>query len=285
MPKIEINGLQIAYEIVGDGSIPAVITPGGRFPKEIGGVRELAEALSEHDFQTIIWDRPNAGESDLCFDGPTESIQNADTLAGLLRALDFAPAYLIGGSAGGRVSLLTAIRHPDVAKQLFLLWLTGGMLPTLVLANHYYYESWAAVARGGMAAVAELPVWRDSLTRNARNRDILMRQDPEAFLRKMDSWAESFVPRKDTPIPDVEPAELRALKLPVTILRSAASDRNHPREISDAVHALIPGSQLLDLPWDDAEWQRQLDSALSTGTSVCSKWPDLAPQIVAWARG
>ena len=39
----------------------------------------------------------------------------ADTLAGLLTELDMAPAVIIGGSGGSRVSLLTAAGHPDVA--------------------------------------------------------------------------------------------------------------------------------------------------------------------------
>jgi len=40
----------------------------------------------------------------------------ADDLAELLQAIDFAPAWLAGGSAGCRVALVTAIRHPEVAK-------------------------------------------------------------------------------------------------------------------------------------------------------------------------
>ena len=34
MAIIEVNGLNIGYEIVGNGSKTAIITPGGRFPKE-----------------------------------------------------------------------------------------------------------------------------------------------------------------------------------------------------------------------------------------------------------
>ena len=41
MATVEINGMKIAYEIVGDGR-PWIVTPGGRFTKESPGVRELA---------------------------------------------------------------------------------------------------------------------------------------------------------------------------------------------------------------------------------------------------
>ena len=38
MPRIEVDGVSIAYEIVGDGR-PWVLTPGGRFSKDYPGVR------------------------------------------------------------------------------------------------------------------------------------------------------------------------------------------------------------------------------------------------------
>ena len=63
MARIDVNGLSIGYEIIGNGSKTAIITPGGRFPKETPGVRDLAENLAKHDYKTVIWDRPNCGES------------------------------------------------------------------------------------------------------------------------------------------------------------------------------------------------------------------------------
>ena len=63
---------------------PWAITPGGRFTKESPGVRELAVALAEHGNKVLIWDRPNCGESDVRFEGPSESAMQADVLAGLL---------------------------------------------------------------------------------------------------------------------------------------------------------------------------------------------------------
>src|SRR5918996_3245942 len=108
-----INGLRIGFELIDDGERPWVLTPGGRFTKETPGLRELAEALAAHGNRVLIWDRPNCGESDVCFEGPTESDMQADTLAALLEHLDMTPAVVAGGSAGSRMSLLAAARHPD----------------------------------------------------------------------------------------------------------------------------------------------------------------------------
>ena len=41
MPVAELDGIEIAYELVGEGQ-PWVLTPGGRFTKEVGGLPEMA---------------------------------------------------------------------------------------------------------------------------------------------------------------------------------------------------------------------------------------------------
>ena len=124
-----VDGVQVAYDLIGDLSReghPWVITPGGRFSKDYEGVRELAQAIAAEGNHVLVWDRPNCGESDVCFTGTSESAMQADVLAGLLRGLDLAPAVIIGGSGGSRVSLLTAARHPDVAAGLAMWWISGG---------------------------------------------------------------------------------------------------------------------------------------------------------------
>ena len=82
----EINGLSLAYEVIGESGQPWVITPGGRFTKESPGVRQLAEALAAHGNKVLIWDRPNCGASDVCFEGSSESAMQADSLAAAAHA-------------------------------------------------------------------------------------------------------------------------------------------------------------------------------------------------------
>jgi pimeloyl-ACP methyl ester carboxylesterase len=283
MPKVDIGGIGVAYDLIGDGKKTAVITPGGRFSKDTPGVRELAQNLAQGGLRVLIWDRPNCGESDLSFQGKSESMLNADTLAGLVRALKLEPALLIGGSAGSRVSLLTAIRDPGVAERLFLLWISGGALGLAVLAYHYCHDQLASAAMGGMPAVAALPAFKESLTRNPGNRDRLLGQDTSTFIQTMKTWAEAFVPAADSPVPGSTAAQLRALKMPTMILRSGESDFHHPRATSEAVHALIPGSQIAEPPWGDREWLDRLQ-AQAAGEGLFARWPLLAPQILAFAH-
>jgi pimeloyl-ACP methyl ester carboxylesterase len=135
-----------------------------------------------------------------------------------------------------------------------------------------------------MEAVAALPAWQEQLTRNSGNREKLLRQDVSAFIETMKRWASAFFPKDDSPVPGLVPAELAALKMPVMILRSGESDFHHPRETSEAVHAMIPASQLAEPPWGDREWIERLQAA-ARGEGLFARWPMLAPQILEFARG
>jgi pimeloyl-ACP methyl ester carboxylesterase len=283
MARIAVDGVQIAYEIIGDGKRAAIITPGGRFSKDTPGMRELAEKLAEGDFRTVIWDRPNCGESDICFECTSESVMNADMLAGLLRELKMPRALVIGGSAGARVSLLAAIRHPEVVERLVMLWISGGVVGIMVLVFAYYHDSLVAVSQGGMEAVAAMPAWKPFVDRDPRNREYLLRYDPKAFRSKMIELSKAFIPDPSTPVPGLDPAQLRALKMPVMVFRSGESDPHHTRETSEAIAQAIPGAMLVEPPWGDKEWLERM-AAQACGEGLFAHWPLLAPQILEFAK-
>jgi len=282
MPTIDIHGGRVAYEILGDGD-PIVLTPGGRFSMGIAGLRPLAEALAPH-MKVLIWDRPNAGASDLNFTGETESDMHADTLAELLRQLDLAPAVIAGGSAGARVALLTAVRHPDVARKVLGWWLSGGVYGTLILAMTYNLPFMAAALTGGMKAVADMPQWAETTAANPENRQRLLDMDVEEFINVMDRWVRAFVPEEGKPIPGVTTEQLGTIKAPTVIWRSSPLDRYHTEETSLRVHRAIPGAELVEPPWGDDEWSRlQILSSQGKG-HIFDTWPKLAPQILAYSK-
>ena len=281
MAKIDVNGINIAYEIIGTGSKTAIITPGGRFAKETPGVRQLAEELAKHDYKTVIWDRPNCGESDFWFKGETESVVNADTLVGLLKKLDMSPALVIGGSAGSRVSLIAAHRHPDAVRKLAVIWITGGWTGLAQLAVTYCGDALTAAKMGGMEAVAKNHWFAEGIKRNPGNRDRLLSQDVETFCDTMQRWAKSFFPEQGSPVPGLVPDDFRKMKMPVLIFRSGQSDPHHPRYTTEEVHALIPGSKMVEPPWGDREWiERMQDSA----NGLFRRFHLLAPQILEFDR-
>jgi pimeloyl-ACP methyl ester carboxylesterase len=282
MAKATVDGLTLAYELVGDGNggWPWAITPGGRFSKESPGVKQLAEALAAHGNRVLIWDRPNCGESDVCFTGSSESAMQADALAGLLRHLDMAPAVIAGGSGGSRVSLLTAARHRDVAQGLALWWISGGTYGLMVLGTHYCGESLRVAWTEGMEAVAALPEWSEVIERNPSNRQRFLDQDPQQFVAGMEQWMAVYCACGEEVVPGLPDADARALDIPAIVFRSGASDPHHTRATSEQVAALLPRSTLVEPPWGDREWVERQDAREE---GLFARWPLLAPVLQQWA--
>lgn len=281
MPVAEIEGLSVAYEVVGEGS-PWVLTPGGRFSKDTPGLHRLAEELSEAGNRVLLWDRPNTGASQVCFTGDSESAMQADVLAGLLRALDMTPAVIAGGSGGSRVSLLTVARHPDVAAGLAVWWISGGVFGLISLGVHYCGDSIAAAWRGGMEAVTELPEWGEVLERNPANRATFLAQDPHHFIATLERWMLAYCPEGDELVPGLPDDQARAVPVPSLVFRSGASDAHHTRETSERLAGLLGRAELVEPPWDDTEWNERVDAAQSEGSGLFVRWPLLAPQLLDW---
>lgn len=285
MARIDIRGIGIDYELYGDAGAPAVvITPGGRFPKETPGVPGLARILADADRRVLLWDRPNCGASDISFDGPSESTIHADVLTGLLQQLGLGPVAILGGSAGSRISLLAAARMPQQVSHLVIWWITGGPISLAQLAAYYCGDSATAAAIGGMEAVAALPGWSDQIRRNPRNRDIILAQDPDAFIERMQQWAHAYAYSESSPVPGMGPEDFARLDMPVLIFRSGKSDISHTRRTSEWTHACMPNSMLVEPPWPDQEWNNAQRIPNEPGRGRFERWPMLAPQILDFIR-
>ncbi len=281
MAVAEVEGLSIAYDIIGEGS-PWVLTPGGRFSKDTPGLHELAQELAAGGNRVLLWDRPNTGASQVCFTGDSESAMQADVLAGLLRRLDMAPAVVAGGSGGSRVSLLTAARHPDVADGLAVWWISGGVFGLVSLGVHYCGDSILAAWRDGMAAVAELPEWSEVVARNSVNRDAFLAEDPRRFIATLEQWMLAYCPRPGELVPGLPDDQARAIDVPALVFRSGASDPHHTRETSERLATLLGRAELVEPPWPDTEWNQRVDAAQSEGAGLFERWPRLAPQLLDW---
>jgi pimeloyl-ACP methyl ester carboxylesterase len=282
MPRADIDGIQIEFELIGEGR-PWVITPGGRFSKETPGVRQLAEELAGHGNQVLIWDRPNTGASDVNFTGSSESQMQADALAGLLRHLELGPTIIMGGSGGSRISLLTAAAHPGVAAGLALLWISGGTYGLMLLGVVYAGDSIKAAWTGGMEAVMELPAWKEVLERNPRNHQFFLDQNPREFIDTLERWMRIYCPDPAVTVPGLLDADYAKIDLPAIVFRSGASDPHHPRVTTEKVASLIPGARLLEPPWGDREWVERGEASAKGEGAIFERWPLLAPQLLEFA--
>jgi pimeloyl-ACP methyl ester carboxylesterase len=283
MPEAHVNDIDISYDLIGEGR-PWVITPGGRFSKDDGGIRELADALAAEGNQVLIWDRPNCGASQVAFTGDSESTLQADTLAALIEHLGLGPTVVVGGSGGARVSMLTACRHPELTAGLAMWWISGGPFGLMSLAVHYCGQNLVKAWTEGMHAVAELPEWEEVLARNPSNRQRILDQDPAEFVRTMERWMLVYYPRDDQLVPGVDDADAARITMPTLVFRSGESDAWHTRATSEAVAAGLPNAQLVEPPWGDREWLERSAARLSGEGALFGRWPLLAEPLLAWAK-
>ncbi len=283
MPFMQQGDLEIAYDIIGpeDGQ-PWVITPGGRFSKDYGGVREMAQALADRGRKVLVYDRLNCGESAVSFHGPSESEIQADSMAELLRQLGFGPTVIVGGSGGARISLLAAARHPDVAAGLAVWWISGGVYGLMNLGIVYNAPSIMAAWGGRMEDVAALDTWQEVVTRNPRNHQRFLDQDPAVFRETMERWMHAYCACGDPVVPGLTDEQARSMTIPIMVFRSGASDPHHPRETSETVAARLPGARLVEPPWGDREWLDRTEAA-QRGGALFDRWHLLVPQRVEWA--
>lgn len=287
MAKIDVDGLEIDYELIGDeGAPPLVLTPGGRYPRDTAGVPELGRIFADNGYRVLLWDRPGCGASDIAFTAPSESVMNAEALVGLVRELGLKDICLVGGSAGSRISLMGGIRMPENVRKIAVWWLSGGAIGLAGLAWFYCSDQVAAASKGGMEAVVELPSWADQISRNPRIREILLAQDSWEFIEVMQKWAQAFTYRDDTPMPGISPDDFAGLTMPILVFRSGKPDMAHTRRTSEWVHELLPNSTLVEPPWREDEWNyvSTFPNDIEKRRGRFERWPLIAPMVLEFLK-
>jgi pimeloyl-ACP methyl ester carboxylesterase len=132
--RVQANGIELAYDAVGDPGDPAMILIMGLGMPRFGWDEDFCGALAERGFRVIRFDNRDVGESTRLHDAPPTDLQAAlageawsaaylledmaDDAAGLLDALRLASAHVVGASMGGMIGQALAIRHPARVRSL-----------------------------------------------------------------------------------------------------------------------------------------------------------------------
>jgi 3-oxoadipate enol-lactonase len=115
MPKSTSNGIQLYYEIHGEGT-PLVLIAGLGY--SMWQWHKMVPLLAE-DFRVITFDNRGVGESDKPAGPYTAQMLAADT-AGLLDALNIEKAIVMGHSMGGFIAQAMALDFPQRVEKLIL---------------------------------------------------------------------------------------------------------------------------------------------------------------------
>jgi len=114
---VEVNGTTLAYCEQGSGE-PVVFVHG-----TAGDLRIWEQQLPAigRSHRAIAYSRRFARPNeDIDPDADDQMLPHVEDLASFLRGIGAAPAHLVGSSWGAFISLLTAIRHPEVVRSLAL---------------------------------------------------------------------------------------------------------------------------------------------------------------------
>lgn len=118
---IEVNGVNVHYKIYGTGEPVLILLHG--FGASLFSWHEVTTPLAEYG-TVIAYDRPAFGltERPLEWEGENPYSQDAqvELVIGLMDALGVEKATLVGNSAGGTVSMLTALKYPERIESLIL---------------------------------------------------------------------------------------------------------------------------------------------------------------------
>ena len=283
MPEVRVRGVILNYESIGSEGPWIALTPGSR--RSYHELIPLSQRLAQDGYRVLLHDRRNCGASEVGIEGiGSEHEIWADDLHALAAHVGALPLYVGGSSAGARLAILFALRHPESVSGLLLWRLTGGQHAAQKLAQQYY-EQFAEMAKaGGMAAVCESEHFRECIAARASNRERLMAMDPAEFIRVMDLWRDNFLAAATLPIVGATEAQLRSLTVPVCLI--AGNDKVHTPVTARKAAALLPNSVLHDdvvekrpdddllNDWNPAEWR-----------SREGRIAELFLQVMAKARG
>ncbi|PUZ23363.1 alpha/beta hydrolase [Chitinophaga parva] len=108
-----VNGIQMYYEIYGDGGTPLLLLHGGG-----STIQSSFAHFIPHLQGTVIAVELQAHGRTTDRDAPESFTQDADDVAAFIQYLQLGAVHVLGFSNGGSTALQLAIRHPEKVKRV-----------------------------------------------------------------------------------------------------------------------------------------------------------------------
>jgi pimeloyl-ACP methyl ester carboxylesterase len=237
MDEVDVKGMRIAYRRVGAGR-PIVLLHGA--PVDSRSWTWMMPALAV-DFTVISWDAPGFGRSGAVPER-WRAPDYADALAGFLTAIKVDRPILVGHSFGSILALAFLERHRAIASGLVLIGAYAGWAGSLPLEE---------VSRRLQAflTMAELGDAYDPKTYPGFFSDRIPADREAATISMMQENNRPATVRAAGHI--AAETDLRAMLPSIdipTLLVHGDADARSPLSAAMAIHAAIPGSEIVVLP-------------------------------------
>ena len=227
---IEINGGNVVYEILGKEGDFIALTPGGRFSKDIPGLRAAGARR---------WSRAATGCC--CGTGRTAASPTSSSTGRanptcaprrctqLITGLDIGPCIIAGGSGGARDSMLTTMLYPEWSPSWWCGTSSAGCTARSSSAVHYIMPSILAVRGTRHEGTAAGPRMARAYRGESRQQGSGSSHfDEDEFLKVMLRWLNAFVSKPGQTIPGVADEMFDNITVPTLIIRGGENDWDHP---------------------------------------------------------
>jgi 3-oxoadipate enol-lactonase len=224
MPKAQVNGIELYYEVHGDG--PAVVFAHGAGGNHLSWWQQVP--VFARQYRCVIFDHRGFGQSPDVPNGPGSQAYVND-LKGLLDHLKIDRASLVAQSMGGRTCLGFTLEYPDRVQALVMADTTGGFADARM----------AQLRAEGEAIMAE-----PNPPPRTYARHFPQEQPAQAFLYEQIRALNP--PRLEVPVPGPTAEQLRALHTP-TLLIVGEHDVIAPPSIMKMFQSYIPHARLAEV--------------------------------------
>jgi len=220
MPKAQMNGIELYYEVHGTG--PAVVFAHGAGGNHLSWWQQVPAFARQ--YQCIIFDHRGFGQSPDTPNGPGSQAFAGD-LRKLLDHLHVDRAALVAQSMGGRTCLGFTLAHPERAQALVMADTTGGFGDARMAQMRADLEK-------QLAGTTSPRTYAPSFMQEHPRRAFLYEQ-----IRALNP------PRQDTPGPGPTAEQIRAMRTP-TLLIVGEEDVIAPPAMMEAFQQYIPNARL-----------------------------------------
>jgi 3-oxoadipate enol-lactonase len=238
MPRIEANGIQLYYQLLGPEDAEVLVLSNGVLMSTVSWAYQAPE-LSQHH-RLLLYDCRGMWQSDHP-PGPYSMELHAEDLAALLDALGIERAHIGGTSYGAEVSMVFALKYPERTASLIITSAVSELDPVL----HGLAQVWAYAAQNHDPELLFRSVYPLTFSASwiAANQTVLEQArerynalDMDAFLELMQAFMRLDIT-----------AELHQIGAPALVV-AGEEDLLKPRRYAEIIARELPRAELAIIP-------------------------------------